>query len=85
MFSLIWNNYTFSLNKIKLDVKNYTCPKCGENTRVDYRCSYSKTGKILLGIGISARPIRVDFKCRGCGEILESSTNPEVLKKYVGR
>lgn len=61
---------------------------CGfesSNPKVEHNSEYSKLGWILYWIGISAKPIRVNFKCSVCGEIIESSTDESILKKFVGR
>lgn len=62
--------------------------KCGydkSNPNIVHKSVYSSLGWILNWIGISAQPIRVNYVCEVCGEVIESTDNPEVLKKYVGR
>ena len=34
-------------------------------------------------LGISAVPIRLDFKCRVCGEVFDFIRDPEELKKFL--
>ncbi len=48
-------------------------------------CHYSGWGWLLFSIGMSAKPIRVDFVCEICKDKIDSSTDNEILKKYVGR
>jgi hypothetical protein len=38
-------------------------------------------GWILLMCGISVEPIKVEWECRICGDIFDSSTDPTVLAK----
>ena len=52
---------------------------------IDFKCHYSGWGLFWFYVGISAKPIKVDFICSKCGNIIESSTEDEILKKYVGR
>ena len=60
---------------------------CGDNKSypVKFECTYSGLGWLLFSIGMSAKPTRVDFICSNCKEIIESSSDPQILKKYVGR
>ncbi len=47
---------------------------------------YSGFGWFLFTfIGMSAKPVKVDFIERETGRIVLSTTDPDVLKKYVGR
>jgi hypothetical protein len=64
-----------------------TTHSCDENKNypVEFECTYSGFGWLLFSIGMSAKPTRVDFICSNCKEIIESTSNPEILKKYVGR
>ncbi len=43
---------------------------------------YNKKGYALLSMGFSAKPIEVVFQCQNCGEILDSSTEEDVIEKY---
>lgn len=40
---------------------------------------------ILYWIGISVIPIRVNFICEKCGEMIESTNEPDELRKFLGR
>jgi hypothetical protein len=71
-------------------LKNYSKEKCScgfdmSNKHIQHHSEYSNLGWILYWIGISAKPVRVSFKCSKCDEVIESTDNPEILKKYVGR
>ena len=52
---------------------------------VEFECVYSGWGWLLFSIGMSARPSRVDFICRKCNQVIDSTSELVVLKKYVGR
>jgi hypothetical protein len=65
-----------------------TC-KCGynyNNTKVIAKTKYSSLGWFLFTIlGLSAKPIQVDFTCSICGEVIATSKEKEILSKYIGR
>lgn len=64
-----------------------TC-SCGNNSLSDdteAECKYSGVGWLLLFIGMSAQPTEVVFRCKKCGEIIESKTDEKTLKQYIGR
>jgi len=47
---------------------------------------YSGLGWFLFTfVGMSAKPFKVDFIERETGKVIQSTSNPEVLKKFVGR
>ena len=47
---------------------------------------YSGFGWFLFTfVGMSAKPVKVDFIDRETGKVMQSTTDPEVLKKFVGR
>ncbi|GJQ62050.1 MAG: hypothetical protein SCALA702_11030 [Melioribacteraceae bacterium] len=48
-------------------------------------CEYSGIGWLLYFIGISAKPVKVKFKCQKCGDEFGETTDEETLKRYVGR
>jgi hypothetical protein len=67
-------------------LKKCTCGNDKNSKATVHKCHYSSMGWILLSlVGMSAKPIKVDFTCTKCGETFESSTDPEVLKQYAGR
>jgi hypothetical protein len=54
--------------------------------RYEVKTHYSGFGWFLFTfIGMSAKPTRVDFIDRETGAVVRSTSDPEVLKKYVGR
>lgn len=63
--------------------------KCGydvNHPKITHKCEYSKLGWFLFTIlGMSAKPKLVKFYCTECGETIGSSTEPNVLEKYIGR
>ncbi|MAT56539.1 MAG: hypothetical protein K8F60_17965 [Melioribacteraceae bacterium] len=52
---------------------------------IDFKCHYSGWGLFWFYVGISAKPIKVDFICSKCGKVFETATDEATLKKYVGR
>jgi len=67
---------------------NKTC-KCGydiNHPNIVHKCQYTKFGWFLLTIlGMSAKPKKVSFVCSQCNEVIDESTDPNLLKEYVGR
>jgi hypothetical protein len=65
-----------------------TACSCGNDklsSKIKHTCEYSGFGQVLYWIGISAIPVRVNFVCSVCNEVIESTDDPEILKQYVGR
>ena len=62
---------------------------CGHDINhpnISYETEYSKWGWFLLTVlGLSAKPKQVNHFCKDCNEIVKTSNEPEILKKYVGR
>ena len=58
------------------------CGHARDHYMVSSECTYSVGGYIWLIIGVTVYPIRVRFRCRKCGELFETSTDPEICKKY---
>jgi hypothetical protein len=59
--------------------------KCGNSLgdpMIVPKTKYNKKGYFWLSMGYSAKPIEVVFQCQNCGEILDSSTDEEVIEKY---
>lgn len=59
--------------------------KCGNSLgdpMIIPKTRYNKKGYFWLSMGYSAKPIEVIFQCQNCGEILDSSTDEEVIEKY---
>ena len=65
-------------------IKEKKC-KCGfkiGDTMVVPKTRYNKKGLFWLSMGYSAKPIEVVFQCQQCGEIIETSTDEEIIEKY---
>ena len=56
-----------------------------KNKKLTFKTHYSSFGWLLYWIGMSAKPIKVDFIDSETGKIVSSTTDPKELKKYVGR
>jgi hypothetical protein len=64
-----------------------TLKKCKDGYKVGDpmvipKTRYNKKGYMLLSMGFSAKPVEVVFQCQQCGEILDTSTNEDVIEKY---
>ena len=69
------NDDKISIDELMNNVKEY-----------EPKTHYSGFGWFLFTfVGMSAKPVRVDFIERESGRTILSTTDPEVLKKYVGR
>jgi hypothetical protein len=61
-----------------------TC-RCGHDKThhmVSARGRYTIWGWFALLIGVTARPKRVEYWCRRCGERADVTTDPDVLAKH---
>jgi hypothetical protein len=59
--------------------------RCGhtkDSPFVSVKTKYSKSGWLALSLAYSAKPIEVIFQCQKCGEVIETSRDPELLVKY---
>ena len=46
--------------------------------------TYTAWGTFWITLmGVSSVPIRIDFRCRVCGETFDFIRNPEELKQYI--
>lgn len=66
------------------DNNEKTC-KCGfkmGDPMIVPKTRYNKKGYFWLSMGYSAKPTEVVFQCQNCGEILDSSTDEEIIEKY---
>jgi hypothetical protein len=43
---------------------------------------YTFSGYLRLFVGISARPTRVNYRCRRCDQTFDSTTNAEILDNH---
>ncbi|MBU2492520.1 MAG: hypothetical protein KJ571_07810 [Bacteroidetes bacterium] len=59
--------------------------KSQKNKKLIFKTHYSSFGWLLYSIGMSAKPVKVDFLDPDTNELVSSTTDPEILKKYVGR
>ena len=76
------NNSVASVNSEELE-----CCSCGHD-RNHYMVSqiptYTAWGTFWITLlGISASPIRLDFKCRICKEVFDFIRDPEELKNFL--
>lgn len=63
-----------------------SCGYTKNDYQVERKSFYTKFGWFLVGgLGMSAKPIKVEYKCNECGDVLEIITDTEELKKYIGR
>ena len=64
--------------------ENPTC-KCGHTKNhpmVSVKTKYNKSGWLVLSLAFSAKPTKIIYQCQKCGEIIETSNDPELLEKY---
>lgn len=64
--------------------KEKSC-RCGHDQKhhlVSAEGEYSFFGYLCLFLGISARPERVNYRCRTCNQTFDSTTNPAVLDSH---
>ena len=62
-----------------------TC-SCGHDrnhTLVRKKGEYSFWGWLALGMGATVVPRKLNFFCQKCGELIESTTDPDILNKEV--
>ncbi|RPI18695.1 MAG: hypothetical protein EHM58_04305 [Ignavibacteriae bacterium] len=67
------------------NLKNITKCSCGhtiDDPMIVAKTKYSKWGWFLLSMAFSAMPKEVVFQCQQCGDIIDTSTDPDVLEKY---
>lgn len=60
----------------------HTREDVGKSVHVSASSEYSPWGWFLILFGITAKPSSVRFVCSQCRQIIEESTDPDVLKKY---
>lgn len=64
--------------------KPRTC-SCGygrEHHMVSAEGVYTTSGYLRLFFGISARPIKVKYRCRRCNEVFSVTTDPTILDQH---
>lgn len=60
-----------------------TC-RCGYNRdhhMVNEEFEHTGVGWFLLLFGISAKPVRIKYRCRRCDQIFDETTDPAILGK----
>ncbi|HZS03336.1 MAG TPA: hypothetical protein VFD58_00550 [Blastocatellia bacterium] len=60
--------------------------RCGFNRHhylVEPVCRYNFWGMVRLVMGVTAWPIAVSYQCLQCGEIIETTSDPDVLREQV--
>jgi hypothetical protein len=61
-----------------------TC-RCG-HTRghhmVNAEAQYTPIGWLMVALGISAKPLRVRYRCRRCDQVFDQTTDPKVLREH---
>lgn len=59
--------------------------RCGFDVKhpmIETNEHYNVPGWMLLLMGGTPRPVRVDYRCTRCQTVLATSTDPEVLRNY---
>jgi hypothetical protein len=59
-----------------------SCGHTREHRLVSAKTKYSTSGWLALSLAFSSKPVEVIFQCQKCGEIIESSRDPELLEKF---
>ncbi len=62
-----------------------TC-RCGhtrDHKKVTAETEHGVLGYVRLMIGGTPMPKRVHFRCRDCGQVIETSEDPAVLAQYM--
>jgi hypothetical protein len=49
---------------------------------VDAQLKYGSGGWLRLFTGVSAQPRSASFRCRECGEVFETTSDPEILSEF---
>ena len=71
-------------SKVKDDTPRCSCGYDRHHHLVSQERSYTSWGSFwVMLMGVSASPIRIDFKCRRCKEKFDFITNSEELKRYL--
>ena len=75
---------TDSGDKVQDDTPRCSCGHDRHHHLVSHERSYTSWGGFwVMVMGVSASPIRIDFRCRHCKEKFDFITNPEELKRYL--
>lgn len=68
-------------------VKQPKVCRCGHDRHhhmVSAEGEYTFSGYLRLFFGISARPLRVVYRCRRCDQTFDRTTDPKVLDARIG-
>ena len=77
-------NSTESGEAVVDDTPRCMCGYDRHHYSVSQERSYSSWGGFwVMVMGVSASPIRIDFRCRRCKEKFDFITNSEELKRYL--
>ena len=71
--------------EIMADIPDKSVCSCGNNKNspmVSVKTRYGTWGLFLLSLAFSAKPIEIVYQCQICGEILDTSTDEELIDKY---
>lgn len=61
--------------------------RCGHDRNhhmVSAEGEYTFSGYLRLFFGISARPTRINYRCRRCDQVFDTTTNPKILDSKIG-
>ena len=67
-----------------MESQKRTC-KCGhskDDPLVSVKTRYNKSGWLALLLAFSSKPLEIIYQCQKCGEIIETSHDPQLLEKY---
>lgn len=60
--------------------------KCGHD-RTHYMVTpdgkYSGMGWFWVLFGVTTRPVRIEYRCRRCGEVFDETTDPQELADHI--
>jgi len=69
----------------QLEAPLRTC-RCGfhkHDLHVTPRCRYGVFAVLRLMMGVTAYPYEVRYQCERCGEVIETTNDPEILRLQV--
>lgn len=66
------------------EAESCRCGHTAEHHMVSARLTYTVWRRFLVVLlGVSAAPIRVDYQCRVCKDMFDFTVDPKRLKKYI--
>ncbi len=63
-------------------VRTCSCGHGRDHHLVSAEGVYTASGYLRLFFGISARPIKVEYRCRRCDRVFSATTDPATLDKH---